>query len=121
MSLDIVVDIQLLGISRKDIQGILLDVKSLEKLPPLKVDHYFRDRQIYYEGGKDNRVVYRNGQRIINVTMDRIGNFVYGVCDRAHVKGSTEHFSKVADRDYTEKELKELRKKRRTIGRKIKP
>lgn len=92
------------------------DIKLLQEQPPLEVIPFFKKNkeagQIDYEEGNDNGVVHRRGFRIIAVTGGYIKGFAYTLYDRAHVVGSVETLSLVADKVYTEKDLEDLRKKR---------
>jgi len=83
------------------------DIKLLQEQPPLEVK-----RKVNYEEGNDNGVMHGRGFRTISITGGCIKGFSYTLYDRAHVVGSVETLSLVADKVYTEKDLEDLRKKR---------
>lgn len=84
------------------------DIKLLQEQPPLEVK-----RKVNYEEGNDNGVVHRRGFRIICVIGGCNKGFNYTLYDRAHVVGSGETHSLLADKEYTSRDLEILRSRKR--------
>ena len=119
MSLETRINMQLFAshISPKTLEEIFKrvskDIKLLQEQPPLEVYPRFKNKKINYEEGNDNGVVHRRGFRIICVIGGCNKGFSYTLYDRAHVVGSGETHSLLADKEYTSRDLEILRSRKR--------